>query len=130
MNTGTHCPCLCAVAGGYHLLATDEEGKVWGWGCCSSGLLGLGHDDFQNDPQKSTTLVDAVEIKAGRTRFIRNVMMETHRGLRPVDSNAGLIHWDEKLRSWNRRSCWGRRFGNEREAHVGAERNRDRKSVV
>merc|ERR1712244_45826 len=59
-----------AVAGGAHVLAVDENKNVWGWGCNSSGQLGLQGAAYRNAPQLIPDLQGIVQVKAGKTHSL------------------------------------------------------------
>merc|ERR1712098_395186 len=58
------------TAGGAHILAIDENGNVWGWGCNSSGQLGLPSAEYRNAPQIIPELEQIVQVKAGKTHSL------------------------------------------------------------
>ncbi|MBO2946186.1 S-layer homology domain-containing protein [Paenibacillus sp. F411] len=60
-------PTIQAIAGGvgYHKLALDEEGEVWGWGRNEGGQVGDGTFIKRTSPVKVQGLKDVIQIAAG-----------------------------------------------------------------
>ncbi|NMO95086.1 S-layer homology domain-containing protein [Paenibacillus lemnae] len=60
-------PAIRAIAGsvGYHMLALDEEGEVWGWGRNDDGEVGDGTLVKRTSPVKVQGLSGVVQIAAG-----------------------------------------------------------------
>merc|ERR1712110_939153 len=48
----------------------DERDKVWGWGCNSSGQLGLEEAEYRSAPQLIPLLQRIVQVKAGKTHSV------------------------------------------------------------
>ena len=53
--------------GGYHSMALDKEGNVWGWGGNANGQLGLDAGQFINKPERITGLPKISAISASGT---------------------------------------------------------------